>query len=675
MKCVHPILFKQEHRSKEGAERRGGVRIRTSTPLGLTCFLFQSAISRKRCYFLSLLGVLLFLQSTLHAQDRFTVIEQKLKALSAETPGLNNKVDFSVNDVSIQEFIRGLAVSNSLNVSVEPSLNVKIYNNFSNVTVTDVLLFLCRKYELDVTFIGNIMAFSKYVPPPEPVQAPTKKLPKILWDADKSLLSFDLSNDSLPLVAKELTRITKKNIVFSPDIGNKMLNGYIESMPVDKALDKLAFANDFKVTPGDDNYFLLEKKDKDGTQGGNKGGNKNNANLPAGLSFKVSGGRVSIDAVNTPIADVVGAVSKELGYDFFLFSELKGTTTMKMQDASYEDFLKYVFNGTDFTYKKQNNRYLIGDRNLEGLRVTKVIQMRYRTVDKMLDFIPGDLKKNVDLKVFPDLNSIILSGSQPRIEEIEAFLRDVDKVVPVVLIEVIIVDVSNTYTLSTGIEAGLKNANTQPSQNTVMPGVDVTVDANTINSVLTAINGLGVINLGMVGPDFYVRLRALEEQGILKVRSTPKLSTLNGNEAKMSIGRTEYYLEESNNVIGSQNPQNIITRTFKPVTADLAVTVNPMVSGDEQITLNVTVKQSSFTARITSTAPPGQISRNFESMIRVKNQEMVLLGGLEETSLNETGKGTPVLSRIPVLKWLFSSRIRAKSRTKLAIFVKPTVIY
>jgi len=621
---------------------------------------------------------LLFCSLALQAQDRFTAIEQRLKVLSAESPGLNNKVDFSVNGVSIQEFIRGLAVSNNLNVSVEPSLNVKIYNNFSNVTVTDVLLFLCKKYELDITFIGNIMAFSQYTAPPQPVEPPKKKPLKINWDATTSLLSFDLSNDSLPQVTRELTRLTKKNIAFAPDLGAKLVSGYIQDMPVDKALDKLAFANDFKVTPTDDNFFLLEKKDKEaaGAGSGNSGRNgKNNTALPAGMALKNNGGLINVEAVNTPVADVVGAVSKELGNDFFLFSELKGNTTMKIENATYEGFLKNIFNGTDFTFKKQNDIYLIGDRNLEGLRLTKVAQMRYRTVDKIVDFIPADLKKNVDIKIFPDLNSLILSGSQPRIEEIETFLREVDRVVPVVLIEVIIMDVSNSYTLSTGIEAGLKTPSTPPSQNTVMPGVDITFDANVINNVISGINGLGIINLGRVGPDFYVRLRALEEQGILKVRSTPKLSTLNGNEAKMSIGRTEYYLEESNNVIGSQNPQNIITRTYKPVNADLSITINPMVSGDEQITLDVAVKQSSFTARITSTAPPGTISRSFESLIRVKNEEMVLLGGLEETSLNETGKGTPFLSRIPVIKWLFSSRLRVKAKNKLAIFIKPTVIY
>ena len=100
-----------------------------------------------------------------------------------------------------------------------------------------------------------------------------------------------------------------------------------------------------------------------------------------------------------------------------------------------------------------------------------------------------------------------------------------------------------------------------------------------------------------------------------------------------------------------------------------------MVSGDEQITLNIGVKQSNFTTRISPTAPPGTITRDFQSLVRVKNEEMVILGGLEENTSSDVGSGVPLLSRIPILKWFFSSRTKAKNKNKLTIFIKPTVVY
>jgi type IV pilus assembly protein PilQ len=169
-------------------------------------------------------------------------------------------------------------------------------------------------------------------------------------------------------------------------------------------------------------------------------------------------------------------------------------------------------------------------------------------------------------------------------------------------------------------------------------------------------------------------LKALETQGFLDVSSTPMLSTLSGQEASMSIGQTEYYVEEKTNLIGTQNPQVETTQTYVPVEAKLALKIKPIVSGDDQITLEIEVSQSDFTERITKEAPPGNISRDFKSQIRIKNQEMIVLGGLEEKRVSETASGMPVLSRIPVLKWIFSSRTKENSNTRLNIFIKPTII-
>ena len=143
----------------------------------------------------------------------------------------------------------------------------------------------------------------------------------------------------------------------------------------------------------------------------------------------------------------------------------------------------------------------------------------------------------------------------------------------------------------------------------------------------------------------------------------------------MTLGNTEYYLEESNNVIGSQNPQNIITKQYKSVKADFTLKIKPIISGNEQITLEVKVEQYDFTGRISPQAPPGAVSRNFESLIRVKNEEMILLGGLEAKSLSDAGSGVPFLGRIQILKWIFSYRNRERSATKLNVFIKQVIIY
>ena len=606
------------------------------------------------------------------SQDRFTAIEKKLDELRKDVPGLDDKVELSVNGVAIQDFVRGLAASNNLNVSVDPSLNVKIYNNFSNVTVSDVILFLCKKYDLELSFIGSIMSFSPYVAPPKEVPKYIPKPIKISYDKEKELLSFDLFNDTLTQVTKELAKITGKNMVLSPEMYNKLVSGFIQNMPLAEALNKLGFANDISITTNDNTTFIFEKTGKQNGQGNKYTGG--NSPLPNGLNVEVEGSDlVSVDAVNIPINDILNAVSEKMHMSYFLFTEPKGNTTLTVANATYQQFLNYLLNGTDYTYKFENNIYLIGDRNLERLRATKVFQFKYRTIDKVIDLIPTELKKNVELKAFPDQNSLVMSGSEPKINEIMEFLLEIDQLVPLVVIEVIIVDVQNSKTVATGIEMGLGNKPVT-SNGTVFPNIDLSLSSGTINDLISGINGLGILNLGNVTPNFYMNLKALETQGYLKLRSTPKLATLNGSPAKLSIGKTEYYLERQSTIVGVQNPLPQVTEHYSAVTADLSIVITPIVSGDEQITMEVSVKQSSFTQRISPTAPPGNITRDFQSLVRVKNGETVILGGLEENTDNESSTGTPFLSRVPILKWFFSSRNKTKSKDKLTIFIKATIV-
>lgn len=616
------------------------------------------------------------------SQDRFAILEQKLIEVGKSSPGINEKVDLSINGVTIQEFIRAIGVSNNLNVTVDPAIDVRIVNNFSKVSASEIFLFLCKTYNLDINFVGPIMSFVKYNAPVTPVKIALKKV-NVSYEKTGELLSFDLANDSLSNVTKEITKQSGKNIIFSPDLSGKVVSGFVQNSTMNSALEKLAFANDMKVSITPDNFYIFEKKIP--VQESNAKTSQGNVNQNFGLTaatnknsvVSVKDGLISVNAQNISMSDLVNEVSRETNKQYFLFNELKGNTTLKIVDATYDDFLKMLFNGTDFTFKKDGEIYLLGDRNLEGLRQSKLITLKNRTIEKVLEYIPADLKKGVDIKTFNDLNGLIVSGSQPRINEIEKFLREIDLVVPLVHIEVIIADVRKSNTVTTGISAGLGTKPAAATHGTLVPQIDLNFNATSINNIISGVNGLGIVNLGNVTPNFYLSLKALEEQGALKIRSTPQIATLNGHEAKLKVGSTVYYLEIQNNFINTSAVNTGVAQSqqYKSLDANLSITINPQISGDEQITMDIDVTQSSFTERISDTAPPGKLNRDFQSLVRVKNGEMIMLGGLEENSTNNSGKGLPLISRVPVLKWIFGTRTKGKSENKLTIFIKPTIIY
>ena len=139
--------------------------------------------------------------------------------------------------------------------------------------------------------------------------------------------------------------------------------------------------------------------------------------------------------------------------------------------------------------------------------------------------------------------------------------------------------------------------------------------------------------------------------------STPKISTLNGHQATLVIGETDYYEQVQTTYLNTVNGGNIgESKNFVATDANLAITVKPFVSADEYVTLEIKVEQSDFKARSSPEAPPGKTTQTFESLIRVKNGEMIMMGGLEKKGKSDSGSGTPGLSKVPVLKWFFSSR-------------------
>lgn len=619
------------------------------------------------------------------SQDRLKAIEERLRNLAVTVPGLNQPVQLSMSGASAQEFLRALAQSNNLNINIDPQLNFKVYTNFRNETAMNVILFIAKEYDLDINLIGSIMSVTK-VQVPKPAVLP--KDFRINYNASNEYLGFELNNDTLSQVAKKISQLSQKNVVVPVALMGKKVSGFIAAAPFEVALEKLAYANELKMNKTNDGVFIFQalgEGEELYVNGDNatavKRGNKSAAQSgPSSSSFSLNGKKdnqgnrtVSVDALNTPILDLIKSASSEVGANYFIYSDIKGTVSTRLSGIGYDTFLTALLQGTEYTYKKDGGVYLIGDRKLEGLRANRIVQLQHRSLDTIQMMIPNEWKRGVEIKEFREQNTLLLSGSSPQVNEIENYIKQIDRVVPMVLIEVTLVDVRKGKTVKTGITAGVSDS--VKTGGTILPGIDYTFGANSINNFLAKLGRNGSVNLGRVTPNFYVKLSALESNNNVDIRSVPKLSTLNGHSANLSIGSSRYYSQRTQNVIPSLNAQTVVTEQFTEVNANLEIDIRPVVSGDDQVTLNIKVNISDFIGNPPLNAPPPKSTSKFSSIIRAKNEDMIVLGGLERTESSESGSGVPILSRIPILKWLFSSREKSNSKVVTLVFIKPTILY
>jgi len=667
--------------------------------------------------------------------DRIQEIQKKLDRLSTSVPGLTKKIDFSLNNTELPVFIRAIAAEQELNISIAIDLNqIKVSQNFSNAIVQNVFLYLCKEYHLTLDVLGSIISFKRYKKPFITRDISAK------YDRDKDLFSVDLLNDTLFVAFKKITNLTGKNLVFSPEIENQKISSYIKDKTFESALDKIAFANNLSVTKTTDNYYLFESASAANQKGiadtrRQKPARYRNSNFYFKIQDTIKQ-LIEVDFENVSIASIIKDIGHDLNINMFTSSPLSGAgkATVKATLIPYDVLLTNILENTTFSYKKINDIYYFGDKEQFSLNSSVAIPLLHRSIEIMnspvqsnrnssfnssneyrnnnnnnnnsfnqetgnfnnsnsnlnnrstfqgysskseaiLDLIPKRITEGLEITTDVEQNAFLVNGNAQKIAAFKKFLKTIDKPVPIILIEVMILEVSNSNLVTSGLDLGIGETPTTNS-GSLFSGTDLTLGSTSINKIIGGFNGFGSLNIGKVVPNFYARIKALETNGAINIRSTPKLSTLNGHQATLSRGERSYYTVTRKDVIGSQNPQTTEIKNYFPIDADLSIGIRPLVSGDGNITLNINVLQSDFNGeRIDPEAPPGINSREFTSTIRVNDKDVVILGGIEETSKNNTGSGVPFLARVPIIKWFFSKRTRTASKSKLSVLIKSTIIY
>lgn len=183
-------------------------------------------------------------------------------------------------------------------------------------------------------------------------------------------------------------------------------------------------------------------------------------------------------------------------------------------------------------------------------------------------------------------------------------------------------------------------------------------------------------------------MRLLSQFGELRVLSSPKIMALNNQAAMLRVVDNEVYftVEVQPGVIANGVASDTAyTTTINTVPVGFVMTVTPQVSDSDQITLNVRPTISRIVdyamdpnpiladAGVTNNIPKVQV-REFESMLKVYNGQIAILGGLMEDSLRNDSDGLPGLSRLRGVRNLFGYRREVSEKTELIIFIRPVVI-
>ncbi|MGH8581676.1 MAG: pilus (MSHA type) biogenesis protein MshL [Gammaproteobacteria bacterium] len=310
----------------------------------------------------------------------------------------------------------------------------------------------------------------------------------------------------------------------------------------------------------------------------------------------------------------------------------------------------------------------------------------------------GELPVNESVIPNPETGLINVRATAKQHEAIQGFI---DKVMTSaqrqVLIEATVVEVSLNDNYQQGIDWNVlhEGSGIDIGQFLGGPGLgaaaaNAALPATAAGTVTSFV--MEYFNKGSGGPSIDVALRLLREFGDLKVLSSPRIMTLNNQTAVLKVVENFVYFEVDVEP-GPTNPLTLATSvavdtTAKTVPVGFVMSVTPQVNENDSINLTVRPTISRVTDQKQDPNPElqrgsvqlvnlvPQISvREMESVLRLNDRQIGVLGGLIQDSTDQQTDSVPLLSDIPLIgDSLFRSRTNNYGKTELVIFLRPVIV-
>lgn len=297
--------------------------------------------------------------------------------------------------------------------------------------------------------------------------------------------------------------------------------------------------------------------------------------------------------------------------------------------------------------------------------------------------------------------TLLVRAMPDELRTVEGMLREMQiSIEKQVILEAKIIDVE----LNKSSQQGINWAGFQQGKHRASLGADTTTIGETGNNggVLNAGSTLGsVLGTGLVGAtggafaaglgialqirNFSALLNFLQTQGEVNVLSSPRIATTNNQKAVLKVGRDEQFVtgfESNSNTTTTTGGTtvNLPTPVYSTFFSGISLDVTPQIDDEGNITLHVhplvsevTEVQKNTINNQTLPFASNKISET-DSVVKVRDGQIVVIGGLMTDSYSDTRSGVPGASKAPVVGAAFRKGGQESSKRELVIMIKPTVV-
>jgi type IV pilus assembly protein PilQ len=426
---------------------------------------------------------------------------------------------------------------------------------------------------------------------------------------------------------------------------------------------------------------------------------------------RYSGRRIDLDFKDADIHNILRLLSEVGGVNVVTADNVGGTVTIRMRDVPWDQALDVVLQAKSLGMVRQGNLLRVAPlAQLEQEREaaiarqkqqqqlapleTRLVPVSYATATNLQPRVRELLTERGTVSVDTRTNMLIVRDIVGHLDDVEDLVRNLDTQTPQVLIESRIVEAGSTYSRDIGIQWGgaavMSSATGNPTGLRFPSDIGV-AGGVPINGAPT--NGLSPFNGTISNPNFAVnlpavtgngsggalgltmgslsgavnlnvRLSAAEAAGSVRIVSSPRILTLDNNEASISQGTLIPFSRVS--------AQGVNT-AFQEAKLELNVTPHVTSDGAVAMDVKITRNEPDF-GRTGANGDPTILEREAITQLLVDDGDTAVIGGIYVRNTGRNIDQVPFFGDIPVLGVFFKRRRFREDRNELLIFLTPRIV-
>ena len=428
-------------------------------------------------------------------------------------------------------------------------------------------------------------------------------------------------------------------------------------------------------------------------------------------SRRYSGRRIDLDFKDADIHNILRLLSEVGGVNVVTADNVGGTVTIRMRDVPWDQALDVVLQAKSLGMVRQGNLLRVAPlAQLEQEREaaiarqkqqqqlapleTRLVPVSYATAQNMQPRVRELLTERGTVSVDDRTNMLIVRDIVGQLDDVEDLVRNLDTQTPQVLIESRIVEASSTYSRDIGIQWGgaavMSSATGNPTglrfPSDIGVAGGVPVDSaptqglspfnGSVNNPNFAVNLPAVTGNGAGGAlgltmgslsgavNLNVRLSAAEAAGSVRIISSPRVLTLDNQEASISQGTLIPF---------SQVSAQGVNTAFQEAKLELNVTPHVTSDGAVAMAVKITRNEPDF-GRVGANGDPTILEREAVTQLLVDDGDTAVIGGIYTRNTGRNVDQVPFLGDIPVLGVFFKRRRFREDRNELLIFLTPRIV-